>query len=76
MINPEIIERSKDTITGKSNCGSLCLKEKVKVRRYRKVTAVWYDISGNKRQRVFDSKKGGGTIQHEIDHNNGILITD
>lgn len=82
MLNPEIIEHSDETVTTESNCGSLNLDRKINVTRYKEVTIKYIDwpdevdfevaSSFNEQIKTFKS----GTVQHEIDHNNGILITD
>lgn len=76
MINPIIIGRSPAMIESQSNCGSINLPEPITVRRHARVTVEWYDIKGDYQQKTFDRTDGGLTIQHEIDHNLGILITD
>lgn len=75
MINPKIIKKSTTTHTVKSNCGSLCLEKPIEVERYDWVDVEWYDETGNYQH---DRFKGalGSTIQHEIEHNLGILISD
>lgn len=76
MINPSIVDKSKDTVLTRSNCGSIRLPESINVKRYTSVTVTWYDINGELHKREFGRADGGFTIQHEIDHNDGILITD
>lgn len=77
MINPTIIEWVDDNnVTMLSNCGSIRLKEPIEVSRPSEVKVLYYDEQGDSRLRWFSISQGGATIQHEIDHNNGILITD
>ena len=76
MLNPVIAEYSKKMITTKSNCGSIKYKEKIPVNRPSWVTVNYYDLEGNEKKEKFTGKQAGFTIQHEIDHNIGILITD
>lgn len=78
MINPVITAKSEDTRVLSSNCGSLNLTKKIKVRRYTWVDVEYYDLKGKKQSKRYYISDGrmGGTIQHEIDHNLGILITD
>jgi peptide deformylase len=76
MINPSIIKMSKQTRMVRSNCGSLNLKEKVSVARREWIDVSYYDIFGRHNQERFTIADGGATIQHEIDHNKGVLITD
>lgn len=85
MLNPEIIRTSNSTRVIESNCGSICLDKPIDVERYTAVTVRYipFDVPLNEfkldspsqfspAERVFRT----GTVQHEIDHNNGILITD
>jgi len=82
MINPKILERSKKTKTVESNCGSLVLDKPVKVTRNTEIKieycteASCYESGKLMRveRRFKDSE--AFTIQHEIDHNNGITILD
>lgn len=76
MINPSIVKMSKQTRIVKSNCGSLNLKEKICVPRREWIDVSYYDIFGRHNQERFTIANGGATIQHEIDHNRGILIID
>ncbi len=76
MINPVIKEVSSYTITTSSNCGSLTLKEPISVLRFAQIHVEWYTENGSPNAQSFTREDGGLTIQHEIDHNNGILITD
>lgn len=75
LINPEIIETNGRVIT-KSNCGSIRLKNPIKVRRHAEITVKYFNEQGKEMRYYFHHTGGGTTIQHEIDHNNGILITD
>lgn len=76
MINPVITKYHGSKIETTTNCGSLTLKEPIKVMRYPEITVEYYDEDGVKRIGGFSQLEGAFTIQHEIDHNNGILITD
>lgn len=76
MINPEIVAHSIKTTRVKSNCGSIRLEEMINVERYNTIHVRWYDLKGKQHFKEFNRVDGGFTIQHEIDHNNGILITD
>jgi len=76
MINPTIIGKSKTKITSFSNCGSLTLKEPIQIKRNSSVIVGWYNEEGEYQESEFDRDGGCLTIQHEIDHNLGILITD
>lgn len=76
MINPVIKAHSRHKIESDSNCGSLTLPESIKVQRFEWVDVEWYDENGQYHGGTFFRENGGLTIQHEIDHNLGILITD
>ena len=76
MINPTILEYSKETIISESNCGSLTLKKPIKVKRHQRVLVRWHNIDSKIGERWFNREQGSLTIQHEVDHNLGILITD
>lgn len=85
MLNPEIIDHSLTTKMVSSNCGSLNLPEAIKVERYDWVKVKYYpfdrdDIEmADSHDEYFQpttKKFKTGTVQHEIDHNKGILITD
>lgn len=76
LINPKIISQSKETFKSKSNCGSIRLKEPIEISRAEIITVEYYDLNGNKHKENFNRENGCATIAHEIDHNNGILITD
>lgn len=74
LINPTIIETSKHYEIKLSNCGSLQLKEKIAVKRPTYIIVSYYSIDGVLRERKFTTLSG--TVQHEIEHNLGILIID
>lgn len=72
MLNPHILYRSSDLIESMSNCGSLLLPEPIKIYRAKQITFEFWDLSLVRYERTGYYP----TIQHEIDHNNGILILD
>lgn len=74
LINPKIINYDGKEIETFSNCGSIRLKEPIKIKRWEKVTVRYFDCEGNEHTQEF--RRNAATIQHEIDHNNGVLITD
>lgn len=76
LINPTIVQMSKQTRILHTNCGSLRLPAKYPVVRREWVDVSYYDVSGKHHQRRFTLEENGATVQHEIDHNKGILITD
>jgi peptide deformylase len=76
MINPVIAKVSRKTRTVSSNCGSINLPKAVQVKRREWVEVSYYDIEGEHCQKRFDFASGSAVIQHEVDHNRGVLITD
>lgn len=76
MINPRIVHKSKETILTSSNCGSIVLKEPIKVRRSTNIEVHYFNELGIELKEEFYRQNGAFTIQHEVDHNNGVLITD
>jgi peptide deformylase len=76
MLNPHITRMSDKTTTVKSNCGSLNLKIDQPVKRREWIEVSYYTVSGKHTTEVVNLRECGGTIQHEIDHNRGVLITD
>jgi peptide deformylase len=80
FLNPVITKESQDSVTAKSNCGSLNLDESITVVRRQWVWIDYYNLDGNKRSGKYEIGDNGivssATLQHEIDHNLGILITE
>lgn len=76
FINPYITSTSKEYKTLYSNCGSLNLSKKIPVKRWEWVNMTYCNIDGTEYSNRFYLSDRGGTIQHEIEHNNGTLITD
>lgn len=80
FINPKVINRSGTTVSAKSNCGSLNLQESIKIERHLWVGVRYYDVEGIEHQQIFEigdfHEVSSATLQHEIEHNLGILITD
>jgi len=75
FLNPEYLKKSGGKKVVESNCGSLRLKEPIKVKRYKQVKLRYYNLEGQKKIGRFDNSYGY-TIQHEVNHNKGILIID
>lgn len=79
MINPEVTSKSNKTIETTSNCGSIRLPDPIKIMRNEWIDVRWLDPEQDKitiRHKIFRREHCGFTVQHEIDHNLGILITD
>jgi len=75
FINPICLKKAPTKKTVKSNCGSLCLEKPIEIERHTWIRIEYYNLKGDKKSDYF-SGQYGNTIQHEIDHNNGILIID
>jgi len=75
MLNPKIIKTSKKTFFTESNCGSIILDKPIQVERNEWVKVHFYNIKGEEKVIKF-GKPLTGTVQHEIEHNQGILITE
>jgi peptide deformylase len=76
FINPLMSPLGDETVEVESNCGSIILDRPIKVRRHKKIVVSWYDEEfGQHHTEEFEGQVGN-TIQHEIEHNLGILITD
>lgn len=76
FINPKIVESFTPLIKIKTNCGSIRLEKPIEVNRFDTVRVTYFELDGVKHEETFDRENGSFTIQHEIDHNLGILITD
>lgn len=74
MINPKIVEKSKETILREEACISLpnCLGM---VRRHHTITVEFLDITGKKQSKKY-KEFNAVIIQHEIDHLDGVLFMD
>lgn len=83
FINPSITKVSRSKTTVLSNCGSINLPKAISVGSHAWIQVKWMDVEGRDHKEHFtmlsDNKIGpniAGTLQHEIDHNQGILIID
>lgn len=77
FLNPLMGIRDKEEVVEvESNCGSIVLKEPIKIKRYKKIFLSWYDEElGHHHTEEFEGRLAY-TIQHEVEHNQGVLITD
>lgn len=66
MVNPEIVERSRDMIESEEQCLSVP-DITVKVMRHFRVTLTWRDPWGKEHRESFDDW-AAIVIQHELDH--------
>jgi peptide deformylase len=74
LVNPKITKYSKNSYIASEGCLSLP-KIEIPIKRSAEVNVLAYDLQGNRikiRARDFFAR----ILQHEIDHTNGILITD
>ena len=74
IINPVILNRSDETIISEEKCLSI-KKKSVKVERHTSIK-IYQDVKELVEQVMEFSGLAAIVIQHEIDHLNGILITD
>ena len=74
MINPKILDKSKETILREEACISLpnCTGM---VKRHRAITVEFLDLQGKKQNKKY-KEFNAVIIQHEIDHLDGILFMD
>lgn len=74
MMNPVILSRSAETDIDEEGCLSLpgILQ---KIERSIVIEAEWYDIFGRKMKKKIVGF-GARVVQHEVDHLDGILISD
>lgn len=74
LVNPKITKYSKDKHTADEGCLSLPNTE-IPVERASEINVLAQDIEGN-RIKIRAKNFFARVLQHEIDHTNGILITD
>lgn len=74
LVNPKIFWSSSETIIAEEQCLSVPNKV-VKVERYREVQ-IDYQNSHGEEKSIFLSDEDAIVAQHELDHLEGILITD
>lgn len=75
MINPKIISYGEEKALTETNCGSIRLKEPIKIERSKIIHVKYFTETGNPIEQTFGPALGSYTIQHEVDHNLGKLIT-
>lgn len=74
IINPTILEASKETFTSKEGCLS-CPFEEANIERPQTTIVSFYNLKGEKKIRIFEGKNSA-IFHHENDHLNGVLIVD
>ena len=74
LVNPKIIHHSRQVTVTEEGCLSLP-KINLEIERFAEIELIYQDIEG-RRQRMRAQDLVSRMIQHEVDHLNGILITD
>ena len=74
LVNPEIVDRSEETVSDDEGCLSL-QGVLVPVERNASVVIAGRDVEGNE-QRLELEELAARVVQHELDHLDGILILD
>lgn len=74
MVNPQIVDKSKEFITYEESCLSVP-EFYINVKRYKKITVRWQDAFGNVRQEIFEEFPAI-VLQHEMDHLEGVTLLD
>ncbi|MGD9639342.1 MAG: peptide deformylase [Alphaproteobacteria bacterium] len=74
MVNPEIIEKSEETVFCNEGCLSVP-DYQAEVKRPEKVRVKWQDLDGVEHNELLDNF-AARVVQHEIDHLNGVLFID
>jgi peptide deformylase len=74
MINPVILKKSPDTSVDEEGCLSLPWL-RGNVLRSNSIEVEWNDIKGKKIRKIITGF-GARVVQHEVDHLDGILISD
>jgi peptide deformylase len=76
MINPEIVQRSTETMVVWDACLSF-LSIFMQVERHREIAVRYHDVEGNTREvEAGEDRNLSELLQHEIDHLDGILAID
>ena len=75
LVNPKIIMRGPKSFVHHEGCLSV-LGDGVDIRRFESVTVTGYDAITNKNVLIKASGFEAAILQHELDHMDGILITD
>ena len=76
LINPKVWNKREPIIVN-SNCGSLTLQNSIEVTRYKYIDLLYNDVTNGDRQQLLNyCGDDVFTIQHEVEHNLGILISD
>ena len=74
MVNPELIERSRETIIYEESCLSVP-EYYIDIKRAKRIAVRWQDADGARREREFEDF-AAIVIQHELDHLSGITLLE
>lgn len=74
MINPVIVERSKEMIRWDESCLSVPLFD-LDVERHLRIHVKWKDVAGDDQEGIFEEFPAV-VIQHEMDHLDGVTLLD
>lgn len=75
MVNPQIVDRSRDMIEIWDSCYSFDVSFFIKIKRHKTIRVEYENERGEKIVEVFEDNLSE-LFQHEIDHLNGKLATD
>jgi peptide deformylase len=74
MVNPKIVQRSRDKISYEESCLSVP-EFYLDVKRARTIVVQWQDGHGQSQERTFEGF-GSIVLQHELDHLEGTTLLD
>jgi peptide deformylase len=74
MVNPEIVEKSREIITYEESCLSVP-EYYVDVQRARRIRVRWQDAEGRTSEQWFEEFPAV-VLQHELDHLEGVTLLD
>lgn len=76
LINPSVVKKSKRVLNSLEGCLSIKhTTQQYTVKRNSSLTVRFLDIKGREKTKTF-KRRQALVIQHEIDHLNGVLISD
>lgn len=75
VVNPEVVKASADTVTVEERCLTLGAHVRVPVGRSKRIKVRYHDQAGTVRTVKFHGTQARAFL-HELDHLNGVLITD
>ena len=74
MVNPCVVEKSKETILWEESCLSVP-EMTIEVRRHKRIVLAWQDAHGVETQQIFEDFPAV-VVQHELDHLEGVTLLD